>query len=96
MLNFCGFIQVCVFTTNHHLKNNKIHLLAMLAIFETLLSSRDCYRLVTSVLGVADIFSVFTAKIRHRLSENIGRMHPQDFLKLGHTFKINKRDTFRC
>ena len=20
MLNFCGFIQVCVFTTNHHLK----------------------------------------------------------------------------
>ena len=47
----------------------------MSAIFETLLSSCDCYRLVTSVLAVADLFSVFMAKNIHRMSKNIGRMH---------------------
>ena len=28
MLNFCGFIQVCVFTTNHHLKIKLAHFLS--------------------------------------------------------------------
>ena len=47
------------------------------AIFETLLSCRDCYRLVTSVLAAADVFSVFTAKNIHRMSKNIDRMRPK-------------------
>ena len=47
----------------------------MLAIFEALLSFRDCYRLVTSVLAVADVFGVFK-KIRPNA--------PQDSISVTH------------
>ena len=41
------------------------------------MSSRDCYRLVASVLAVADVFSVFTAKNIDRMSKNIDLMRPK-------------------
>ena len=59
------------------LKTRKCIFSPVSAIFETLLSSRDSYRLVTSVLAVADIFSVFTAKNIQRMSKKVYRMRPK-------------------
>ena len=51
MLNFCDFIQVYVFTTNHHLNANDFFLTQCILIF-SLFSVNDCI-----LINIAPIFS---------------------------------------